>query len=63
MTMMMMRIIAKRHLNLSIKEVEQLLHSKIHEQRMIALVIWTYQFEKADKKIQKKIYNQIMNSN
>jgi len=41
------RIIAKKYLNLSIKDVEKLLHSKIHEHRMIALVIWTYQFEKA----------------
>ncbi len=51
------RTIAKKYLDLSIKEVEQLLHSKIHEQRMIALLIWTYQFEKADDKTKEKIYN------
>jgi 3-methyladenine DNA glycosylase AlkD len=50
------RKVAKKYSELSIKEVEKLLHSKIHEQRMVALLIWTYQFEKADEKIRKKIY-------
>ena len=50
------RIIAKKNLNLSITKVEELLHSPIHEIRMIALVIWTYQFEKADNKLKKEIY-------
>jgi 3-methyladenine DNA glycosylase AlkD len=50
------RIIAKDNLDLSIKEVEKLLQSAIHEHRMIALVIWTYQYEKADEQLKKKIY-------
>jgi 3-methyladenine DNA glycosylase AlkD len=51
------RVIAKKYLNLSIGEVEQVLHSRIHEQRMVAVVIWTYQFEKADDETRKKIYD------
>ncbi len=56
LTMPDVRKIAKKYIHLSIKEVEQLLHSKIHEHRMVALVIWTYQFEKADNKTREKIY-------
>ena len=56
LTMPDARKIAKRYIHLPIKEVEHLLHSKIHEHRMVALVIWTYQFEKADNKTQEKIY-------
>jgi 3-methyladenine DNA glycosylase AlkD len=55
-TMPEQRKVAKQYVNLSINEVEQLLHSKIHEHRMVALVIWTYQFEKADEKTKEKIY-------
>ena len=50
------RKIAKKYVDLSIKEVEQLLHSKIHEHRLTALIIWTYQFEKADEKTKEEIY-------
>jgi len=56
LTMPDMRKVAKKYLHLSLREVENLLHSKIHEHRMIALVIWTYQFEKADDKTKEKIY-------
>lgn len=54
------RKVAKNSLDLSIKEVENLLHSKIHEYRMIALVIWTYQYEAADDKLKEKIYKAYM---
>ena len=50
------RKIAKQYVNLSIKEIEQLLHSNIHEHRLTALIIWTYQFEKADEETKDKIY-------
>lgn len=51
------RKVAKKYTSLSIAEVEQLLHSKIHEHRLTALIIWTYQFEKADKETREKIYH------
>lgn len=50
------RTVAKNYLHLSLRDVEKLLHSEIHEHRMIALIIWTYQFEKADNKTKQKIY-------
>ena len=50
------RKIAKKYIHLSLREVESLLHSKIHEHRMTALIIWTYQFENADEKTSEKIY-------
>lgn len=56
LTMPQQRVIAKKFTHLSISEVEKLLHSKIHEHRMTALVIWTYQFEKADDKTKNEIY-------
>tara|TARA_Y100000034_G_C6823613_1_gene371168 strand:- start:201 stop:902 length:702 start_codon:yes stop_codon:yes gene_type:complete len=55
-TMPEQRQVAKNYLHLSIKEVENLLHSNFHEHRMTALVIWTYQYEKADQQTQQLIY-------
>ena len=60
LTMPEIRSVAKKHENLSIKEAETLLHSKIHEFRMAALVIWTCQYAKADDKGKEKIYNAYM---
>lgn len=56
LTMPEQRTIAKKFLNLKINEVEQLLHSKYHEHRMIALVIWTYQYDKGNQELKNKIY-------
>lgn len=43
-TMPDQRKIAKRHLDLSLEEIRQLLNSKIHEERMVGLLILTYQY-------------------
>ena len=51
------RVVAKKFMSLSLLEIKKLLSSKIHEERMTALIILSYQFKKADQKIQKKIYN------
>ena len=53
------RKIAKKYIHLSLREVESLLHSKIHEHRMTALIIWTYQFENADEKTREKLGEEI----
>lgn len=50
------RKIAGRFENLSLKDVEELLHSKIHEYRMTAIIILVNQFKKADEKLKEKIY-------
>ena len=52
-----MRIVAKKFQALPFQEIKKLLSSKIHEERMTALIILSYQFVKADKKTQKKIYD------
>jgi 3-methyladenine DNA glycosylase AlkD len=51
------RQVAAKYLNMPLAEVEKLLHSKIHEHRLTALIIWVNQFKKADKKGQETIYN------
>lgn len=40
------RLVAKKFKNLDLREVEELLHSKIHEERFVALCILVEQFEK-----------------
>ncbi|NCN53056.1 DNA alkylation repair protein [Candidatus Wolfebacteria bacterium] len=55
-TMPQQRLIAKKYTHLSIKEIEQLIHSKVHEYRMTALIIWTYQYKEADRIKREKIY-------
>lgn len=42
------RAVAKIHKNLSMHEIEKLLHDKIHEYRLCALIILVNQFKKAD---------------
>ncbi|OGE79223.1 MAG: DNA alkylation repair protein [Candidatus Doudnabacteria bacterium RIFCSPHIGHO2_01_FULL_46_14] len=51
------RNIAKKHISAGFTAIGKLLKSKFHEERLIALLILTYQFEKADQKGQKEIFN------
>lgn len=50
------RKIALRHRELPLAEVEKLLANKYHEARLTGLLILVYAFEKADAKMQKKIF-------
>ena len=52
-----LRKLAKRHTDLSLDETADLLQSPIHEERLLALLILVYQFEKADTKEQKQIFD------
>ena len=47
--MPLLRGVAKKFLEAQITDVEQLLHSPVHEQRMTALLILLYQFNKFKK--------------
>ena len=49
------RIIAKKHKDLPLLEVQKLLNSKIHEYRLTALLLLTYKFQKADEKTKNAI--------
>jgi 3-methyladenine DNA glycosylase AlkD len=51
------RKIAKKYVDLPQKEVLILLHSKIHEERLIALLILVLQFQNGDSQVQKKIFD------
>lgn len=47
-TMPQQRVVAKKYFReISLTDVEKLLHSKYHEERMTALIILTYKFDKA----------------
>lgn len=50
------RRVVKNNTNLALSDVIQLLHSKIHEERLCALLILVAQFKKGDEKIKAKIY-------
>lgn len=50
------RKLAEEFKDLSLEEVEELFHSKIHEERLVALVILVSQFRRGDEKIRKKIF-------
>ncbi|MCX6752382.1 MAG: DNA alkylation repair protein [Candidatus Nomurabacteria bacterium] len=56
------RVVSKKFIELSLLEIKKLLSSKIHEERMVALVILSYQIKKTDKQTQKKIYNFYLNN-
>ncbi len=51
------RKVAKEFKGLPVSEVECLLHSEIHEERLLALVILVGQFDKGDDKTRKSIYD------
>lgn len=51
------RKVAKEFKDLPLGEVECLLHSEIHEERLLALVILILQFEKGDDATRKSIYD------
>ena len=50
-----LRRLAKAHCDLSLADAGKLLHSKFHEQRMVALLILTYRFPKAQADEQGRI--------
>lgn len=51
------RKIVRKYKNLSLTQTQKLLNSKIHEERLIALLILVRQFEKANEITREKIYN------
>lgn len=52
-----LRRVSKGFTNLKLKEVEKLLHSKIHEHRLVALFILTNKFYSGDRDQKKEIFN------
>lgn len=50
------RVVAKKNKDLQLSEVKKLLASKVHEHRLTALLILTYQFPTADEKEKKSIF-------
>ncbi len=50
------RKVARQYFGVSLKEVAELLHSKIHEERLCALFILVEQYKKGDSKKQKNIF-------
>lgn len=48
--------IARKYKDISLIDIENLLRSKIHEERLIALMILVLQFQKGSNDVQKKIY-------
>ena len=50
------RLIAKKYYrNIGCRDVEKLLHSNVHEERLTALIMWVLQYKKA-KEQNKKVY-------
>jgi 3-methyladenine DNA glycosylase AlkD len=57
------RSVAKKYATvISISETEKLLHSKIHEYRLVALLILMNKYKKADEKTKKKIYKMYLDN-
>ena len=51
------RMVAQKFLEINFEDLKKLLYSKIHEYRLTAVLILTYQFKKASEIQKKKIYN------
>lgn len=50
------RTIARKYKDLSLTDIERLLHSEIHEERLIALFILVFQFAKAGVKERERLF-------
>ncbi len=51
------RSVAKRHSQLSFSDLSQLLHSKIHEERLLALLILVLRFKNSAESLRQEIYD------
>ena len=51
------RVLALKYKDLSLQDAEKLLWSKVHEERLIALLILVYAFKKGDEKARKEMYD------
>lgn len=51
------RKVAKKFFGLPLSEIEKLLNSQIHEERLVGLLILVSQFQTGDEKDKKQIYN------
>ena len=52
-----LRSISKKNQDISYKEIKQLLKSKIHEKRLVSLIILIFKYQKADENEKLKIFN------
>ena len=57
-----LRKLAKEYMNLSLKDVQIILRSKYHEERLLSLLILVDQFSKGDQKKKKSIYELYLKS-
>jgi 3-methyladenine DNA glycosylase AlkD len=51
------RAIAKKHRDLSLSELQELLNSPVHEERLVSLFILVDQYARGDEKMKEKIFN------
>jgi 3-methyladenine DNA glycosylase AlkD len=51
-----LRLIAKRFRTLSAEDAQELLHSPLHEERFMALLLWLNLYKKGSEVLQKKIH-------
>lgn len=56
-TVPLQRQVAKKYLDLGLAEIEILLSSQVHEQRLVALLILVQQYQKGNEKVQEEIAN------
>ncbi len=54
------REVVKKYVELSFKDVEKLLNSKIHEHRMVALLILVAKYEQGDDKVKASVYKRYL---
>ncbi len=51
------RVLALKYKDLSLQDIEKLLQSKVHEERLIALLVLVHAFNKGDEKARREIYD------
>ena len=57
LTVPVSRAIARRHAGLALRDIEQFLHSKIHEERLIGLLVLVHRFRLGDDAARKAVYD------
>ena len=61
LTMPQQRALAKKYKDMTLENAVKLLHSKIHEERSMALVIMIHHYQSGDVGAKKKVYETYLN--
>jgi 3-methyladenine DNA glycosylase AlkD len=56
------RALARQYCDLPLRDVDSLLHSRWHEERLLALLLWVDRYQRGDVQLRQRIHNKYLRS-